>query len=154
MNDRPDTTPIPPDDPHRQLTVARPDQDGGLTHLGVVGDTCTDFEEMFTILEGELELTFRGEHMAARAEPPRKLDAAAQQAFIAKARGPGPEYRTELLPPPGPELTAERAYGLRCTVEEDLPRLGGRHPDYEWCGPLALSQVSVPAAEHLPLLPS
>jgi quercetin dioxygenase-like cupin family protein len=186
MNDSPDTTPpdtasppaIPPDDPHRHLTVARPDQDSTLTHLGVVGDTYTillsgedtagrytlidmhvppgggppphrhDFEEMFTILEGELELTFRGEHMVARAgetvnvpanaphaftnasgqpvrllcicspsgqedfflevgqpvatrtEPPPKLDAAAQQAFIAKSQALAPKYRTELLPPP------------------------------------------------------
>jgi quercetin dioxygenase-like cupin family protein len=182
MNDSPDTASpaaIPPDDPHRHLTVARPDQDSALTHLGVVGDTYTillsgedtagrytlidmhvppgggppphrhDFEETFTILEGELELTFRGEHMIARAgetvnvpanaphaftnasgepvrllcicapsgqeefflqvgqpvatrtEPPPKLDAAAQQAFIAKSRALAPTYRTELLPPPG-----------------------------------------------------
>jgi hypothetical protein len=32
---------IPPDDPHRHLTVARPDDDETLTHLGLVGDTYT-----------------------------------------------------------------------------------------------------------------
>jgi hypothetical protein len=32
---------IPPDDPHRYLTVARPDDDETLTHLGLVGDTYT-----------------------------------------------------------------------------------------------------------------
>lgn len=80
---------IPPDDPQRNLTVARPD-DASLPHLGVVGDTYTvllsgndtagrfclidmqvppgggppphrhDFEETFILLEGELEATFRG----------------------------------------------------------------------------------------------
>jgi quercetin dioxygenase-like cupin family protein len=84
------TTPIPPDDPARELTVARPDTDESLPHLGVVGDTYTilvsgedtagrytlidmyvppgggppphrhDFEELFTILDGEVEFTFRG----------------------------------------------------------------------------------------------
>jgi mannose-6-phosphate isomerase-like protein (cupin superfamily) len=79
---------VPPDDPHRHLTVARPDQDESLPHIGLVGDTYTilvtgddtagkytlidmhippgggppphrhDFEEMFTVLEGEVELSF------------------------------------------------------------------------------------------------
>lgn len=90
------TTPIPTDDPRRQLVVARPDQDQSLPHLGVVGDTYTillsgddtagrfclidmhippdggppphrhDFEETFTVLSGEIELTFRGETSVAR----------------------------------------------------------------------------------------
>jgi quercetin dioxygenase-like cupin family protein len=81
---------IPPDDPTRRLAVARPDHDESLPHLGLVGDTCTilitgadtagrytlidmhvptnggppphrhDFEEMFTVLEGEVEANFRG----------------------------------------------------------------------------------------------
>jgi quercetin dioxygenase-like cupin family protein len=88
---------IPPDDPHWHLTVARPDDDETLTHLGIVGDTYTilvtgndtagkytlidmhvppgggppphrhDFEEMFTVLEGEVELTFRDDHLVAKA---------------------------------------------------------------------------------------
>ena len=44
MSDSQETAPpaaIPPDDPHRHLTVARPDEDNALTHLGVVGDTYT-----------------------------------------------------------------------------------------------------------------
>jgi quercetin dioxygenase-like cupin family protein len=82
--------PVPADDLGRVLTHASPDTDESLLHLGVVGDTYTilvsgadtagrytlidmhvppgggppphrhDFEEMFTILEGEIELTFRG----------------------------------------------------------------------------------------------
>jgi|SRR5215831_18861129 len=80
---------IPPGDPQRNLTIARPDEDPNLPHIGLVGDTYTilltgkdtagryclidmhvppcggpaphrhDFEEMFTILEGEIEVTFR-----------------------------------------------------------------------------------------------
>jgi hypothetical protein len=33
--------PIPPDDPSRGLTVARPDEDQTLPHIGLVGDTYT-----------------------------------------------------------------------------------------------------------------
>ena len=105
------TPPIPPDDLGRKLTVARPDQDAGLTHLGVVGDTYTilvtgadtagrytlidmhvppgggppphrhDFEEMFTVLDGEVELTFRGEHLVARAGETVNVPANAPHAF-------------------------------------------------------------------------
>ena len=85
----PQPGPVPPDDPRRELTVARPD-DPGLLHLSVVGDTYTvllsgddtggrftlidmhvppgggppphrhDFEETFVVLDGRLDLTFRG----------------------------------------------------------------------------------------------
>jgi len=168
--------PIPPDDRHRQLAVARSDDDR-LPHIGIMGDTYTillsgddtagryclidmhvppgggpgphrhDFEEMFTVLEGEIALTFRGATSIARAgetvnvpanaphqfhnaaarparllcvcspagqesffravgvpvatrtTPPPALDAAAQEAFLAKAAALAPAYRTELLPP-------------------------------------------------------
>jgi len=171
--------PIPPDDPSRGLTVARPDEDQSLPHIGLVGDTYTilvtgddtagrytlidmhvppgggppphrhDFEEMFTVLDGEVQVTFRGETIVARAgqtinvpanaphaftnagqspvrllclcapagqeefftlvgqpvtsrtEPPPPLDAEAQAAFIAKSTTLAPQYKTELLPPPG-----------------------------------------------------
>jgi quercetin dioxygenase-like cupin family protein len=172
-------TPVPPDDLSRKLTVARPDQDQSLPHLGLVGDTYTilvtgeetegkytlidmhvppgggppphrhDFEEMFTVLDGEVLVTFRGQTLVARAgetinvpanaphaftnaadtpsrllcmcapagqeefftlvgEPvatrtqaPPPLDADARAAFIAKSRALAPEFKTELLPPPG-----------------------------------------------------
>jgi uncharacterized cupin superfamily protein len=106
-----------------------------------------DFEETFIILDGELELSFRGESLVAKAretvnvpanaphqfhngsseaarllclcapsgqeeffaavgipvatrtEPPPKLDADAQAAFITKLKTLAPEYSTELLPP-------------------------------------------------------
>jgi quercetin dioxygenase-like cupin family protein len=90
-------SPIPPDDLQRNLTIARPNEDPNLPHIGLVGDTYTilltgkdtagryclidmhvppcggpgphrhDFEEMFTILEGEIEVTFRGEKSVVRA---------------------------------------------------------------------------------------
>jgi quercetin dioxygenase-like cupin family protein len=88
---------LPADDLGRSLVVARPETDAALTHIGVVGDTYTillsgkdtagryclidmhippgggppphrhDFEETFTLLEGELAFTFRGAKMTARA---------------------------------------------------------------------------------------
>ena len=39
MPDQP--VPIPPDDLSRRLTIARPDEDQGLPHIGLVGDTYT-----------------------------------------------------------------------------------------------------------------
>jgi quercetin dioxygenase-like cupin family protein len=81
---------IPPDDPRRKLAIAQPDIDQTIPHIGVVGDTYTilltgketagrfclidmhippgggppphrhDFEETFTVLEGELDVAFRG----------------------------------------------------------------------------------------------
>ncbi len=103
--------PIPQDDPDRQLAVARPDTDAGLPHLGLVGDTYTvlltgrdtagrytlidmhvppgggppphrhDFEEMFSVLEGEIELTFRGEVVVARAGETVNVPANAPHSF-------------------------------------------------------------------------
>jgi quercetin dioxygenase-like cupin family protein len=91
------STAIPADDPARTLTVGLPDTDLSLPHVGIAGDTYTivvagkdtagqytlidmlvppgggppphrhDFEEMFTLLEGEIEFTFRGEVTVARA---------------------------------------------------------------------------------------
>lgn len=88
--------PLPADDLQRSLTIARPNDDQDLPHIGLVGDTYTilltgkdtngryclidmhvppcggpgphrhDFEEMFTLLEGEIEVTFRGEKSTVR----------------------------------------------------------------------------------------
>jgi quercetin dioxygenase-like cupin family protein len=173
------SAPVPPDDLSRELTVARPDSDLTLPHIGLVGDTYTilvtgddtagkytlidmhvppgggppphrhDFEEMFTVLDGEIQVTFRGETLVARAgetinvpanaphaftnaghapsrllcmcapsgqdefftlvgqpvatrtETPPPLDADGQAAFIARSKALAPEYKTELLLPPG-----------------------------------------------------
>jgi quercetin dioxygenase-like cupin family protein len=108
----PDQPPqIPPDDLSRTLTVARPDQDQSLPHLGLVGDTYTilvagqdtagkytlidmhvppgggppphrhDFEEMFTVLEGQVRVTFRGETIVATAGQTINVPANAPHAF-------------------------------------------------------------------------
>jgi quercetin dioxygenase-like cupin family protein len=102
---------IPPDDLQRQLTIARPNEDQGLPHFGLVGDTYTvlvngddtdgkytlidmhvppgggppphrhDFEEMFTVLEGEVELTFRGQQLVAKAGETVNVPANAPHGF-------------------------------------------------------------------------
>jgi quercetin dioxygenase-like cupin family protein len=101
---------IPPDDPKRQLTVADPDA-AGVRHVSVAGGTYTilvsgtetagryclidmlvpdgggppphrhDFEEMFTLREGELEFTFRGQTQTVRAGSTINIPANAPHAF-------------------------------------------------------------------------
>jgi quercetin dioxygenase-like cupin family protein len=93
----PPTPSIPDDDHTRVATVARPDDDQTLPHWGVVGDTYTtlisgkdtagryalidmyvpsdggppphrhDFEEMFSVLEGTVEVTVRDDTKTASA---------------------------------------------------------------------------------------
>src|ERR1043166_4949936 len=92
-----ETSTIPPDDVQRNLALARPNEDQKLPHIGLAGDTYTilltgkdtagryclidmyvppaggppphrhDFEESFTVLEGEIEATFRGMTQTIRA---------------------------------------------------------------------------------------
>jgi quercetin dioxygenase-like cupin family protein len=108
------TDTIPADDPSRRLTVADPDSPA-LRHVSVVGDTYTilvsgaqtagryclidmlvpdgsgppphrhDFEEMFTLLEGELEFTFRGETQTVRAGSTVNIPANAPHVFKNKS---------------------------------------------------------------------
>ena len=122
MSDNPNTAPqpaqIPPDDPRRSLTVARPDEDRNLPHVGMVGDTYTillsgedtagrytlidmhvpkgggpaphrhNFEEMFHVLEGEIETTFRGEKSTVRAGETINIPANAPHAFTNASERP------------------------------------------------------------------
>lgn len=104
------TSTLPPDDPTRELAIAHPD-DPALTHLAVVGDTYTillsgeqtagryalidmlippgggppphrhDFEEMFHILEGTVEVTLRGDTTAAGAGDTVNVPANAPHSF-------------------------------------------------------------------------
>jgi quercetin dioxygenase-like cupin family protein len=104
-------SPIPPDDPLRPLTVADPDKNGSLPHLGIVGDTYTilltgadtdgryclidmhippgggppphrhDFEESFTVLAGEIEATFRGKKLIVRVGETIHIPANAPHSF-------------------------------------------------------------------------
>lgn len=103
-------TPIPSDDPNRTLTVVDPD-DPQARHISVVGDTYTilvsgaqtdgryclidmlvpdgsgppphrhDFEEMFSLLEGELEFTFRGQTQTVKAPMSVNIPANAPHVF-------------------------------------------------------------------------
>ena len=103
-------TPLPPDDPSRDAKVADPDA-ADAAHLGVVGDTYTvllsgddtdgryclidmhvppgggppphrhDFEESFTVLDGEIEATFRGETTTVKAGRTLHVPANAPHSF-------------------------------------------------------------------------
>ncbi len=109
---------IPPDDPQRNLALARPNQDKNLPHIGLVGDTYTilltgedtavryclidmlvppgggppphrhDFEEMFTVLEGDIEVTFRGTKSVVRAGETVNIPANAPHEFHNKSERP------------------------------------------------------------------
>jgi quercetin dioxygenase-like cupin family protein len=102
---------LPADDLARPLKVARPDTDESLPHIGLVGNTYTvllsgadtegryclidmyippgsgppphrhDFEESFTILEGEIEANFRGEKLIVHAGQTVSIPANAPHSF-------------------------------------------------------------------------
>jgi quercetin dioxygenase-like cupin family protein len=107
----PPASALPPDDPRRALAHARPDDAGTLPHLALAGDTYTvllsgaetagrfalidmyvppgggppphrhDFEETFSVLEGEIAFTFRGATSVARAGETVNVPANAPHAF-------------------------------------------------------------------------
>lgn len=111
------TAAIPADDPNRAATIVDPD-DRSLTHLGVGAGTYTiliggadtggrytlidmlvpagggapphrhDFEEMFHILEGELEVTFRDTVHRLRAGQTINIPANAPHGFRVVSEGP------------------------------------------------------------------
>jgi quercetin dioxygenase-like cupin family protein len=102
---------VPPDDPKRSLTIAQIDKEQSLPHIGLVGDTYTitvggadtggrfciidmhippgggppphrhDFEETFILLEGEVEVTFRGNKSVVRAGDTVNIPANAPHPF-------------------------------------------------------------------------
>lgn len=149
---------LPPDDPRRNLVIARPDRDESLPHIGLVGDTYTilvsgkdtagkyclidmhvppgggppphrhDFEESFTVLEGEIETTFRGEKSTVRAGETVNIPANAPHQFQNKSEKParllcictpagqeeffmevGIAVATRTTPPPKLDEAAQRA---------------------------------------------
>ncbi len=111
--------PVPPDDPARTLTIARPNEDQNLPHIGLVGDTYTitvsgedtngrfcvvdmhvppgggppphrhDFEETFIVLEGEIEAIFRGKKSNIRAGETVHIPANAPHQFRQRIRRAG-----------------------------------------------------------------
>ncbi|GAA1782796.1 nitroreductase/quinone reductase family protein [Streptomonospora arabica] len=151
-----------PEDPARDIAVRRPDSDPSLPHYGAVGDTYTvlltgadtggryglmdmhippgggppphrhDFEEMFHVLEGEIEITFRGETTTVREGETVNIPARAPH-FFRNASGRNARMLCAVTPPgledyfsrwgeplsgrttpPDPAQTAER---LRTAVE-------------------------------------
>src|SRR6516225_10287519 len=110
-------TTIPADDLARSLTLVQSDNPN-LPHIGLVGDTYTillagndtagryclidmhvppgggppphrhDFEEMFSVLEGEIEATFRGEKTIIRAGETVNIPANAPHRFQNKSAQP------------------------------------------------------------------
>jgi mannose-6-phosphate isomerase-like protein (cupin superfamily) len=111
-------SPIPADNLLRNLAVADSNKDESLRHLGLVGDTYTillsgddtdgryclidmhvppgggppphrhDFEESFTILEGEIEATFRGKKSVVRAGATINVPANAPHSFTNTSKRP------------------------------------------------------------------
>ena len=124
-------TPIPPDDPARRLVVAQPDRDASLPHVALVGDIYTivltgqdtggryclidmhvppgggpaphrhDFEETFTVLDGEVEFTFRGKNSVVLAGTTVHIPANAPHAF--RNTSDRPARLLCLCSPPGQE---------------------------------------------------
>ena len=112
------STTVPADDLNRTLAIARPDTDRKLPHIGIVGDTYTillsgkdtagrfclidmhippgggppphrhDFEETFSMLEGELEFTFRGARQTVRAGETIHIPANAPHQFRSSSAEP------------------------------------------------------------------
>jgi quercetin dioxygenase-like cupin family protein len=121
---------IPADDPNRKLTVADPDSPA-MRHISVAGNTYTmlltggetggryclidmhvppgggppphrhDFEEMFTVLDGEIELTFRGEKKRASGGSTVNIPANAPHSF--KNISDAPARLLCMCSPPGQE---------------------------------------------------
>ena len=111
-------SPIPADNLLRNLAVADSKKDRSLRHIGIVGDTYTilltgddtagryclidmhippgggppphrhDFEESFTILEGEIEATFRGKKSVVRAGETINIPANAPHSFTNASKEP------------------------------------------------------------------
>ena len=130
-NTEPLAAAIPEDDLTREATVARPDDDQTLPHWGVVGDTYTillsgeetagryalidmhiptgggppphrhDFEEMFSVLEGAIEVTLRGEKKTAGAGETINIPANAPHVF--KNNSQQPARLLCMCSPPGQE---------------------------------------------------
>ena len=162
-------SPIPADNLGRNLTVARPDTNKSLPHVGVVGDTYTlllsgadtdgryclidmfippaggppphrhDFEESFTILDGEIEATFRGKKSAVRAGETIHIPANAPHYFTNATKKPvrllcicspagqeefflevGVPVATRTTPAPQPDKAAEAA--MKIKVAALLPK--------------------------------
>ena len=139
---------IPDDDTTRRAAVARPDDDQTLPHWGVVGDTYTilisgdetagrytlidmhvptgggppphrhDFEEMFSVLEGAVEVTVRGETETASAGETFNVPANAPHVF--KNTSAQPARLLCMCSPPGQEKFFAEV-GTRVSTRTEAP---------------------------------
>jgi len=140
-------SPIPSDNTSRHLTVADPNKDRSLPHILISGEDTDgryclidmhippgggppphrhDFEESFTILQGEIEFTFRGERKVVRAGETIHIPANAPHSFINASQHPvrllcinapagldefflavGVPVASRTTPPPKPDKAAE-----------------------------------------------
>ena len=150
---------VPNDNLKRHLKVARPNTDESLPHVGLVGDTYTvlisgddtkgryclidmhippgggppphrhDFEESFAVIEGEIEVVFRGEKSVARTGETLNIPANAPHRFTNASEKParllcicapagqdeffaevGVPLATRTTPPPKLDKEAEAAF--------------------------------------------
>jgi quercetin dioxygenase-like cupin family protein len=148
-------SPIPADSLARSLALVRPEKEQSLPHVGIVGDTYTvllsgedtdgryclidmlvppgggppphrhDFEESFTVVEGEIEATFRGKKSVVREGETINIPANAPHSFTNASQGParllcicspagqeefflaiGVRLATRTAPPPKPDKAA------------------------------------------------
>jgi mannose-6-phosphate isomerase-like protein (cupin superfamily) len=144
----PPTSAIPDDDPAREAAVARPDDDQTLPHWGVVGDTYTilisgeetagrytlidmhvptgggppphrhDFEEMFSVLDGAVEVTFRSETKTVSAGETFNVPANAPHVF--KNTSQQPARLLCMCSPPGQEKFFAEV-GTRVSTRTEAP---------------------------------
>lgn len=141
---------IPADDPQRRLSIAKPD-DPQLRRVGMAGDTYTilltgedtegryclidmhvppgggppphrhDFEEMFSVLEGEIRVTFRGESTTARAGETVNVPANAPHSFTNVSKEPA--RLLCMCTPPGQEEFFMAVGTAAKTRTEPTPKL-------------------------------
>lgn len=141
-------TPIPPDDPQRSLKLVRPETDENLSHIGLMGDTYTillsgedtngrfclidmfippgggppphrhDFEESFTILNGEIEATFRGKKSTVRTGETVVIPANAPHSFKNASSHPA---RLLCICAPGGQEEFFQEIGVRVATRTTAP---------------------------------
>jgi quercetin dioxygenase-like cupin family protein len=149
----PPTPTIPDDDLTRTAAVARPDDDQTLPHWGVVGDTYTilvsgeetagrytlidmhiptgggppphrhDFEEMFSVIDGAIEVTLRGDRTTASAGETINIPANAPHVFTNTSQQPA--RLLCLCSPPGQEKFFAEVGTPVSTRTEAAPKLDG-----------------------------
>jgi mannose-6-phosphate isomerase-like protein (cupin superfamily) len=163
------TAAIPADDPSRKLSLIDPD-DPKLRHVAVVGDTYTvllsgaqtagkycliemnvphcggpgphrhDFEEMFHVLEGEIEFTFRGKKQVVKRGMTVNIPANAPHFFTNSERGPArmlcmcaPAGQEEFFMAIGTPVDGRSAPAPKLSKDEQaafLKKAGGLAPSY------------------------